>query len=102
MFFEAAVTNNRAALELLLREGAEWPSSFIGRQWVLSNRVRVCWDSRAVAWALSKDCGWLEWRCQDLASELYCEYSRQLAVGLFAWAHENGCPCTCEAVAADE
>ena len=92
------------ALEVLLAEGAEWPSSFIGEQLIRgTGSLRSCWDCDAVAWALSKGYSWGEWRCQDLAPGLYTdEDNRADAVDLFEWAHENDCPCTCEAEAADD
>jgi hypothetical protein len=86
----------------MLAEGAEWPTSFIGEEFVSGQTLRACWRYAAVSWALSKGCSWGVWRCQDLAPELYtAEYSnRQDAVALFKWAHKHGCPCTCEATAA--
>jgi hypothetical protein len=95
----AGIENRISAAELLLANGAEWPSTFIGEQILSGGKaVRACWHDKAVAWALSKGCSWGEWRCQDLAPELYNDaYSRADAVKLLNWAHEHGCPCTCDA-----
>jgi hypothetical protein len=101
LLFEAGIANNIASLKMLLDEGAEL-SSFIGDQMVNGESVHACWHFRAVAWALSNGCSWGVWRCQDLAPELYTDEGyRAEAISLFKWAHEHGCPCTCEATAAD-
>eukprot|EP00953_Heterococcus_sp_UTEX-ZZ885_P028496 15197-Heterococcus_DN1.PRE.2 len=101
--FQAGVMCDLVALELMIAAGAEWPSNFVGEHTVhRQSSVRTCWDYRAVAWALEKGCSWGVWRCQELAPELYVgEENRAFAVRLFEWAHENDCPCTCEAAAAD-
>jgi hypothetical protein len=66
---EAGGVYNITALELLLQQGAEWPRSFVGEHMVHDKILRACWRYEAVAWALSKGCGWGVWRCQDLAPE---------------------------------
>jgi hypothetical protein len=100
---EAGTENNMFAAKLMLAEGAEWPSSFFGEQVINGESVRTSWHYKAVAWALSKGCSWVAWRCQDLASELYTDtFNHKNAKGLFKWAHENSCPCTCEASATND
>jgi hypothetical protein len=70
----------------------------------------------AIQWALDNGSTWLDWQCSKLeplcyhcigTNEMYihaehnddacwdemCE--KALAAEVFAWAHENGCPCTC-------
>jgi hypothetical protein len=106
LLLEAGSAYSIASLQLMLDAGAHWPSSFFGEKRAGTSSLRVCWNFRAVAWALDNGCTWGAWRCQDCAPELYTEpqsdkYNEQNAVGLFEWAHENGCPCTCEAAAAD-
>jgi hypothetical protein len=106
LLLEAGGAYSIASLQLMQEAGAEWPESFIGEQSTGAHSRRVCWSFRAVAWPLGKGCSWGAWRCQDFAPELYTElhsdeYNRQNAKDLFKWAHENGCPCTCEAAAAD-
>jgi hypothetical protein len=99
---EAGGMHNFPALNLMLAEGAEWPSSYVGEHMDDGKRTRACWRFQAVAWALSKGYSWGAWRCQDLAPELYTDdANRADAINLFEWAHKNGCPCTCEAAAAD-
>jgi hypothetical protein len=104
LLFDAGVEYDTAALELMLAQGAEWPSSFIGAQEVNGETVPACWHYNAVAWALNKGCRWGNWRCQDLAPDLYPTEDgyRADAINLFDWAHENDCPCTCEAAVADD
>jgi hypothetical protein len=102
LFIEAGLMDDLASLELLLQQGAEWPSSFIGEDIIKGESVRACWRCGAVAWALSKGCSWGECRCQDFAPELFSlDRIRADAADLFEWAHENDCPCTCETAAAD-
>jgi hypothetical protein len=103
LVFEAGVMCSIAALKLMLQQGAEWPSSFIGEQEVSGVHVRTSWHYRAVACALEKGCSWGEWRCQDLAPDLHAveDGYRADAKSLFKWAHQNGCPCTCEAATAN-
>jgi hypothetical protein len=102
LLVEAGIENDICAAELMLEQGAEWPSSFVGGRTELGESVRACWGYKAVAWALRKGCSWGEWRCQDLAPELYSsEDNRKRAANLFKWAHQHDCPCTCEASAAE-
>jgi hypothetical protein len=104
LLFEAGLLLDAPALKLMRANGAEWPSSYIGEQVVIDESVRACWSHNSVAWALSNGFSWGEWRCQDLTPELYVTqaWNRYRAVNLFKWAHKNGCPCTCEAAAADD
>eukprot|EP00953_Heterococcus_sp_UTEX-ZZ885_P015635 8803-Heterococcus_DN1.PRE.2 len=77
--------------------------------------VSQCWPLQCVQWVLANGSTWLVWRCQDLAPQHYecctdgaehgedtCDLDchRKNAIQLFAWAHENGCPCTCGEAAA--
>ena len=73
---------------------AEWPSSFYFYD--RAENSMVCWAVRAIEWALSEGCTWGDWKCDQLEPELYTQldYKRN-TVAVFAWAHENGCPCTC-------
>jgi hypothetical protein len=75
-----------------------------------------CWSVPAIQWALDNDSNWLDWQCSLLAPKHYhcigldemysnaehnddeCLYEvceKRLAAEVFAWAHENGCLCTC-------
>jgi hypothetical protein len=95
-------------------QGAEWPDSFYDSYLAPH---RDCWSVQCAQWALANGSTWLIWRCQNLAPEHYdcrsegaehddqaCTCAgacpRKQAAELFKWAHENGCPCTCEAAAA--
>jgi hypothetical protein len=93
-------------------QGAAWPKSFAV---VRTAPSADCWSFRCVQWAVANGSTWRAWRCQNLAAELYycmCEgtahsddtcypnCNKKKAAELFQWAHENGCPCTCNEVAA--
>jgi hypothetical protein len=52
------------------------------------------WCLTAVQWATENGSGWRRWRCQDW-HEVYKKYKEQ-ADAVFKWAHEHGCPCTCD------
>jgi hypothetical protein len=83
-----------------LRErGAAWPTSFVAHSglWQLPNATR-CWTVPAMQWALANGYTWAatNWQCQQLAPQLHIYAgSKVRAQQMFAWAHNNGCPCTC-------
>jgi hypothetical protein len=102
----------------LRSQGAKWPTSFVTVD-TSPNRAsgNEYWLLSAVKWALANGCTWGNWRCQDLAPEhifgtvsegfggaarmtLPNKKRDKTVYELFAWAHENGCPCTCEDPAA--
>jgi hypothetical protein len=106
----AADSSTTDSITFLRTVGVEWPDRFY------KSPFGQCWPARAVQVALADGCAWGEWKCADLAPDLfyciseggthkdddcipYCD--RKHAVELFAWAHQNGCPCTCEVDAAD-
>jgi hypothetical protein len=95
-------------------QGAVWPESFYDIE--ITPDGDFC-SLRCVEWALANGSStWLTWRCQDLAPQHYqCDSDglvhsddacsdarcqRKHAAELFTWAHENGCPCTCNETAA--
>jgi hypothetical protein len=99
-------------------QGAAWPTSFYYHfedKYNIGRFPSRCWSLKCVQWALAYGSTWLTWRCQELApkdfgcgsagaehnddtcSNRNCE--RTHATELFSWAHENGCPCTCNEVA---
>jgi hypothetical protein len=95
--------------------GVAWPTSFY-RVSDPSRSMHDCWSLNCMQWAIANGSTWLVWRCQDLAPYMYscigsgcAEHSddtcydscnRKGAAELFKWAHENGCPCTCNDAAA--
>jgi hypothetical protein len=104
---------------------AAWPLNFHGTLEVDDNPPQNdCWTAAMVKWALESGCTWgAGWSCQLAPAPYICnckygvhndsvEYTasaeasscsdcvREQAQALFAWAHKNGCPCTCEAAAA--
>jgi hypothetical protein len=93
----AGVYTRMAAAKWLIKKGAEWPSSFAGIDLDFGYECfKGCWTPRAVQWALARGSTWREWKCEQLAPELYTRTDfKDIAVHLFAWAHKNGCPCTC-------
>jgi hypothetical protein len=86
-----------------------WPHSFHMCTSVNDEYWFQCWSIPAIQWALDNGSTWLDWQCSQLAPQHYncsdtehnddecwnemCE--KRLAADVFAWAHENGCPCTC-------
>jgi hypothetical protein len=93
-----------------------WPQSFHERTELYQGYYHQCWPAPAIQWALDNGSTWLDWQCWQLGpSNYYCTglrkmYSdaehnddqcrvasceKRLAADVFAWAHENGCPCTC-------
>jgi hypothetical protein len=96
--FEASWQNMWEAAKWLRQQGADWPSSFYGTVVVGRDKGQVCWTAPIVKWALDNGCTWGEWQCNQLQADLYAtEYRKWQAINLFAWAHKNGCPCTCTA-----
>eukprot|EP00953_Heterococcus_sp_UTEX-ZZ885_P034626 17912-Heterococcus_DN1.PRE.1 len=59
------------------------------------------WSDALDAWALAQGCDWGKWKCLKLAAKRYYDVDRrEQAQELLAWAHNNGCPCTCDKAAA--
>eukprot|EP00953_Heterococcus_sp_UTEX-ZZ885_P034106 17689-Heterococcus_DN1.PRE.1 len=109
------------AADWLHADGVQWPNNLyniVCHKYTLSVNTYLshCWPLRTVKWAMSRGCTWGAWQCSKLAADnYYCACKNadhsdaaQFHTGcdvhqaqqLFAWAHENGCPCTCEADAA--
>jgi hypothetical protein len=110
---EAGRAGSVNAAAWLRRQGARWPDSFVEVD-ISPDRYfgNACWMLSTVKWALANGCTWGHWQCQELAHErvtgtvpepfgsacmeLGSKQCAQTVYELFAWAHENGCPCTCE------
>jgi hypothetical protein len=88
------------------RAAAEWPTSFCDTILVFdfsnpaNDRMNRCWSKRAVQWALANGGTWGNWQCSLFSAGRYTAKYVPQAAELFEWAHENGCPCTCEQNAA--
>jgi hypothetical protein len=112
-FLSSASSYSEFEMAAWLREqGAPWPISFCDTTDVQHS---ACWSLECVQWAIASGSTWLDWSCQDLATAHYdcqsdsTEHSddtchrkycgKQHAAELFQWAHENGCPCTCDEAA---
>jgi hypothetical protein len=96
----AAYDNRLEVVEWLYAQGAEWPQQLHAAAEYHGRPINVCWTAHVVRWALAHGCTWGNWQCQQLATDRYNEgYRRDRATELFAWAHQNGCPCTCETAA---
>jgi hypothetical protein len=107
---DAAMFNKLDTVKWLREQGAAWPERFTYAY------HGFIWSLKCVQWARTKGSGWLVWRCQDLALQEYicggtgddhndddCSSdtcTSKHAMDLFKWAHENGCPCTCNEPAA--
>jgi hypothetical protein len=113
MMNEVALYDEPETVKWCREQGAEWPKSFYDLEYAPHGN---CWPVRCVQWAIANGSTFLEWRCQDLAPHQFlCKLGvddhsddasrghncfRNIAIELFRWAHENGCPFTCnEAVA---
>jgi hypothetical protein len=94
MLQEAGSYNRLGATKWLRERGAQWPSTFYFYDKDIKSMVY--WTTKTVEWALSQDSTWGDWQCQQLAPQLYTRADcKKQAATLFAWAHKNGCPCTC-------
>jgi hypothetical protein len=85
----------------LRQRDAGWPKSFIGMRPTGGTVEFVCCSSPVlVKWALASGCFWGNWRCQELSVVLYTEKKfKKRAAELLTFAHQHGCPCTCDAAA---
>eukprot|EP00953_Heterococcus_sp_UTEX-ZZ885_P012063 6937-Heterococcus_DN1.PRE.3 len=111
LFWCAGQYGHTACLEGLHAQGADWPAASY------SKKKGTCWAVPGVQWALQHGCTWDEchWQCDDVMpgnrdficvcfTSIYEPYQgciatkcgEKAAEELFAWAHQNGCPCTCE------
>jgi hypothetical protein len=100
MLFEAGLYQLWSAM-WLRRKGAEWPSIFYSYD--EGRKSMVSWRPVIVRWALGAGCTWGDWQCQKLAPKLYTQDEfKKDAAALFAWAHKNGCPCTCNSSSSSE
>jgi hypothetical protein len=111
LMWQAGLHNHTATISWLHEQGTSWPRSFMQEQYIEveptatvrfessnSRRPVKCWPLAAVQLALSSGSSWGQWSCEELresASTIHSDSQR--AEQLFTWAHENGCPCTCEA-----
>jgi hypothetical protein len=96
MLLSARWNTKLSAVKWLRQRGAGWPSSFCDV--TDSKATQVCWTVAVVSWSLKNGCTWGNWQCAQLQPELYNSKWRKIqARTLFAWAHMNGCPCTCDA-----
>jgi hypothetical protein len=127
MLWHAGCWRKRPAAKWLREtQEAAWPVNLHGTLSIDNGPdTDDCWSAAVVKWALASGCTWsTTWSCQQLEPELYkceceagehddaVEYTgddddeedyacdREQVQALFAWAHKNGCPCTCETAAA--
>jgi hypothetical protein len=99
MLSAAAIALRLPAVKWVHQQGAVWPRSFVGVDWLRGEYIPACWPVPIVKTVLATgDCTWADvsWRCQKLAAEEFTIEKYQLrAAQLLEWAHANGCPCTC-------
>jgi hypothetical protein len=97
----AAVSGKLDAAQWLKETArAPWPKHLHAAV-VIKSVSHHTFSDTIVRWVLtSKHCCWDGWDCKALAAKQpSSEARKQLAAGLFALAHQHGCPCTCDAVA---
>jgi hypothetical protein len=108
LLWRAGLCKNLEVAKWLRKIGAAWPNSF---HHVDEDDSQGFWDSAVVKWALANGCTWGRWRCEDMLPVHWscwtCEREQERcfhdhcdskqACDLLRWAHENGCPCTCDA-----
>jgi hypothetical protein len=111
LMWQAGLHNHTATMSWLHEQGTDWPHSFVRVQTIDLSIARIpsfdgsnsrryvkCWPLAAVQLALSNGSSWGQWSCEELRESAGTIHSdSQRAEQLFAWAHRNGCPCTCEA-----
>jgi hypothetical protein len=91
MLYEAGTWDHKDAAKWLRAQGAPWLSSFYLYD-SAAGEVTDHWHIETVEWALVEGWPWGVWKCEQLLPEL-SEWEG--LPELFAWAHANGCPCTC-------
>jgi hypothetical protein len=98
MLERAAWCDKLATAQWLRAQGAQWPTTFIGRYLSVNDeKVNQCWSLAAMQWAIASGSGWLDWQCEDYASvKYYYDIDKQQATDVRNWAHANGCPCPCD------
>jgi hypothetical protein len=120
MLWRAGWLDKLPMVKWLREHDAEWPDAFCYHE-DSSNAMTGadtcgCWSLQCVQYAIANGCTWRGWHCQDydeMHQECSCDSSAHddgssdselcdvmHAKLVFKWAHENGCPCTCEAAAA--
>jgi hypothetical protein len=109
MLLIAGEADNIAVVKWSRERSAAWPQRFCDIH--SDPHASSCWSLQCAQWAIANGSTWLNWRCQDLAPQHYrCESdgtehsddtcsipncNRKKAAEVFTWAHEHGCPCTC-------
>jgi hypothetical protein len=108
LLWDAGVNGHLELAKWSREVGAAWPSSFYNIP------VAFCeglWDLPLMQWALANGCPWGAWQCKDMLPQHWtcwtCEDQQapcyrnscdsNLACDVLRWAHDNGCPCTCDA-----
>jgi hypothetical protein len=99
LLYTAGCDENLEIAKWLHELGAAWPKGFYSNG--------CFWDPPLIEWALANGCTWGHWQCKDLLPEHWsCESMPVCYCGgccgkqaciLLRCAHENGCPCTCDA-----
>ena len=95
---EAAVYDQLDAVKWLKETAkAPWPDDMHAAS-IIKNASYLVVGASVARWVLARaDCCWDDWDCTALAAKQYMTDSgKQLAAELFALAHQDGCPCTCE------
>jgi hypothetical protein len=120
LFTSAGVSGAIKALQWLRDTGAEWPKCSVipGITAARQYRAKQMWAIPSIEWALANGSSWGDWQCSELevngfacyqcrrivdynCRDSHCAKQNIKALDLFAWAHANGCPCTCSSSAAE-
>jgi hypothetical protein len=108
LLWDAGINDNLELAQWLHEIGAAWPHSFHSLNELYDTGF---WNLSLVKWAVANGCSRGVWQCQDMLPQRWpcgiCEHQHtvcyrencdsNLACVLLEWAHENGCPCTCDA-----
>jgi hypothetical protein len=102
LMFTAGYRDHLDVVQWLHAQGVQWPQRLYDAALLSDTKTaNIYWTAPVVEWALAHGCTWGVWQCQDFQVQHYPDgFYKDKAVELFAWAHEHGCPCTCDAVAA--
>jgi hypothetical protein len=89
------------AVQWLRLQGAEW-SNVSSACVLLQRRSHSVTQYNMIKWILANGCSWANWQCAKVSAvQYYTDANKQRRAELFTLAHEHGCPCTCEAHAAN-
>jgi hypothetical protein len=115
LLWRAGWMNRLPVVKWLREHDVEWPEAFCCNAlstFHVGGVINGCWSLQCVQWALAHGSTWRDWHCCQYHGVLYdCSCQDEVhddgpdgyelcdvrqAATVFKWAHENGCPCTCD------